>query len=77
MAIVLDDIERLNRLITDISDASRLDAELMRGEVKPVDLDALLADMVQPLRHHRRRQKAGVEVEFAARRQPALRRARP
>ena len=38
MAIVIDDINRLNRLISDISDASRLDAELMRGEVKPVDL---------------------------------------
>jgi signal transduction histidine kinase len=42
MAIVMDDINRLNRLISDISDASRLDAELMRGEVKPVDLEALL-----------------------------------
>ena len=30
MGIVLDDINRLNRLISDISDASRLDAELMR-----------------------------------------------
>ena len=28
MAIMLDDVERLDRLITDISDASRLDAEL-------------------------------------------------
>ena len=63
MAIVMDDINRLNRLISDISDASRLDAELMRGEVKPVDLHALLSDMV---RHYAVTavQKAGVEVEF-------------
>ena len=63
MAIVLDDINRLNRLITDISDASRLDAELMRGEVKQVDLNALLSDMVS---HYAATaaQKAGVEVEF-------------
>ncbi|HSS86277.1 MAG TPA: hypothetical protein VLL30_21185, partial [Reyranella sp.] len=47
MAIVVDDVSRLNRLISDISDASRLDAELMRGEVKPVDLNALLSDMVR------------------------------
>ncbi len=47
MIIVMDDINRLNRLISDISDASRLDAELMRGEVKPVDLEALLVDMVR------------------------------
>src|SRR5471032_672876 len=63
MAIVIDDINRLNRLISDISDASRLDAELMRGEVKPVDLKSLLDDMV----HHyamSAASKAGVEVEL-------------
>lgn len=63
MGIVMDDINRLNRLISDISDASRLDAELMRGEVKQVDLDKLLRDMV----HHyavTASQKSGVEVEF-------------
>lgn len=63
MTIVMDDINRLNRLISDISDASRLDAELMRGEVKPVDLEALLRDMVN---HYAvtASQKGGVEVEF-------------
>ena len=63
MGIVLDDINRLNRLITDISEASRLDAELMRGEVKQVDLNALLGDMVN---HYAATavQKGGVEVEY-------------
>jgi two-component system sensor histidine kinase ChvG len=63
MAIVVQDIERLNRLISDISDASRLDAELMRGEYKTVDLKTLLSDMVQ---HYAAiaAQKAGVEVEL-------------
>jgi len=63
MAIVLDDINRLNRLISDISDASRLDAELMRGEVRPVDLQALLSDMV---RHYASTmaQKSNVAVEL-------------
>jgi len=42
MAIILDDVERLDRLITDISDASRLDAELGRLEVGPVDIAAML-----------------------------------
>ena len=32
MAIVLDDVQRLDRLISDISDASRIDAELSRAE---------------------------------------------
>src|SRR5262245_39067103 len=61
MGIVMDDINRLNRLISDISDASRLDAELMRGEVKTLDLNALLRDMVQ---HYAMTQKSTVEVEF-------------
>jgi two-component system, OmpR family, sensor histidine kinase ChvG len=46
MAIILDDVERLDRLITDISDASRLDAELSRLELAPVDLAAMLRALV-------------------------------
>jgi two-component system sensor histidine kinase ChvG len=42
MAIILDDVERLDRLITDISDASRLDAELSRFEMSPTDIGAML-----------------------------------
>ena len=42
MAIILDDVERLDRLITDISDASRLDAELSRLEFEPADIAAML-----------------------------------
>jgi len=63
MTIVIDDINRLNRLISDISDASRLDAELMRGEVNPVDLQPLLSDLV---RHYAKSAatKANVEVEL-------------
>jgi two-component system, OmpR family, sensor histidine kinase ChvG len=53
MAIILDDVERLDRLITDISDASRLDAELSRLEVAPIDIAAMLealADLHQSTR---------------------------
>jgi two-component system, OmpR family, sensor histidine kinase ChvG len=46
MAIILDDVERLDRLITDISDASRLDAELSRIELEPVDIAAMLRALV-------------------------------
>lgn len=42
LAIVQDDVERLNRLITDISDASRIDAELSRAETEPVAMAAML-----------------------------------
>ncbi|MFC0633658.1 ATP-binding protein [Brevundimonas balnearis] len=39
------DVRRLDRLITDISNASRLDAELSRDRPRPVDLGRLLADI--------------------------------
>lgn len=42
LAIIVEDVGRLDRLITDISEASRLDAELTRERMKPVDLAALL-----------------------------------
>jgi len=47
MAIILDDVERLDRLITDISDASRLDAELGRLELAPIDIAAMLEALVE------------------------------
>ena len=43
MAVIQHDVRRLDRLITDISDASRLDAEMQRQESAPVDLAKLLA----------------------------------
>ena len=42
LALVREDVERLDRLISDISDASRLDAELSRGEVDRVAIDRML-----------------------------------
>jgi two-component system sensor histidine kinase ChvG len=42
LAIVQDDVERLNRLITDISDASRIDAEMSRAETEPVAIKAMV-----------------------------------
>ncbi|HEY1615305.1 MAG TPA: stimulus-sensing domain-containing protein [Rhizomicrobium sp.] len=47
MAIVVNDIQRIDRLITDISDASRLDAELSREKAAPVDLGRLLQTVVE------------------------------
>ncbi|MCZ6720008.1 MAG: stimulus-sensing domain-containing protein [Proteobacteria bacterium] len=46
MGIIMDDVERLDRLITDISDASRLDAELSRAVTAPVDLNRMLSTLV-------------------------------
>ncbi|MEP0945149.1 MAG: sensor histidine kinase [Rhizobiaceae bacterium] len=42
LEIINHDVRRLDRLISDISDASRLDAELARDDAELVDLEALL-----------------------------------
>ena len=44
--IVVHDVQRMDRLISDISDASRLDAELARGETNALDLSQLLSSIV-------------------------------
>jgi two-component system sensor histidine kinase ChvG len=46
LAVIQHDVKRLDRLISDISDASRLDAEMQRHEAHPVDLGKLLATVV-------------------------------
>lgn len=47
MTIIADDVQRLDRLISDISNASRLDAELSRAEPEKVDVGAMLATLVE------------------------------
>jgi two-component system sensor histidine kinase ChvG len=42
LAVIEHDVRRLDRLITDIADASRLDAELQRQDAAPVDVVRLL-----------------------------------
>ncbi|WP_210496152.1 sensor histidine kinase [Microvirga antarctica] len=46
MSIIQHDVRRLDRLISDISDASRLDAELARADAEPVDMQRLLVAVV-------------------------------
>ena len=43
MDIIVEDVERLDRLLSDISNASRLDAELSRAELELVDVSKMLA----------------------------------
>jgi two-component system sensor histidine kinase ChvG len=50
LEIVRGDVKRIDRLITDISGASRLDAELSRESPEPVDLSRLLATIVEAYR---------------------------
>jgi two-component system sensor histidine kinase ChvG len=45
LPILKNDVGRLDRLITDISNASRLDAELSRESPRPVDLGRLIGEI--------------------------------
>lgn len=44
------ELKRLNRLITDVSNASRLDAELARKEMRPINVATLLQNVVSIFR---------------------------
>ena len=46
LSILKNDVQRLDRLVTDISNASRLDAELSRNQPKLVELNRLIGDIV-------------------------------
>ncbi|WP_052642363.1 sensor histidine kinase [Pseudorhizobium banfieldiae] len=62
--IIFHDVRRLDRLISDISDASRLDAELARTDSTPVDLRVLLGNLVDISRQIRNGRKP-VEIDLA------------
>ncbi|MFA6140945.1 MAG: stimulus-sensing domain-containing protein [Hyphomicrobium sp.] len=47
---IQSELKRLNRLITDVSNASRLDAELARKEMRSVDVTAMLRNVVSIFR---------------------------
>ncbi|ESR25992.1 sensor histidine kinase [Lutibaculum baratangense] len=46
LAIIQHDLQRIDRLISDISDASRLDAELARSDAEPVEMRTILEAVV-------------------------------
>lgn len=56
--IIFHDVRRLDRLISDISDASRLDAELARADASPLDLDVLMKGLVDISRQISSKRKA-------------------
>jgi two-component system sensor histidine kinase ChvG len=64
LAVIEHDVRRLDRLISDISDASRLDAELQRNDVAPVDLRRLLTTLTSVANETKLGHDVGVEVRF-------------
>ncbi|WP_435521625.1 stimulus-sensing domain-containing protein [Aquamicrobium terrae] len=67
MEVIQHDVRRLDRLITDISDASRLDAELAREDASGVDLKKFLTDLVAVSREASRHKKpVDIQLHIAA-----------
>lgn len=66
LAVIQHDVQRLDRLISDISDASRLDAELQRQEAEAVDLKELLTMLVEAANEVPRDGGARVALSFEA-----------
>ena len=60
--VVRNDVARLDRLVVDIAETSRLDAELSRARFEPVDLGKLIESM---LPNWESRSRNGVEIAFA------------
>jgi two-component system sensor histidine kinase ChvG len=69
MDVIQHDVRRLDRLITDISDASRLDAELAREDAGTVDLKKFITDLIAVSRTATRNKKS-VEIEFKVAKPP-------
>jgi two-component system sensor histidine kinase ChvG len=67
LAVIEHDVKRLDRLISDISDASRLDAELQRHDMAPVDLRRLLTTLTTVANETRLGSNIHVEVRFEGR----------
>src|SRR4029078_13100886 len=68
LAVIEHDVKRLDRLISDISDASRLDAELQRQDMAPVDLRRLLSTLTTVANENLLGHYVAVETRFEGRR---------
>ncbi|WP_438279174.1 stimulus-sensing domain-containing protein [Nitrobacter sp.] len=64
LEVIEHDVRRLDRLISDISDASRLDAELQRTDVAPVNVRRLLTTLTSVANETRLGHDVGVDVRF-------------
>ncbi len=64
LAVIQHDVRRLDRLISDIADASRLDAEMQRQVVAPVDLGRLLKTVTAGVNEVKRDDQVKVTLAF-------------
>jgi two-component system sensor histidine kinase ChvG len=71
LAVIQHDVKRLDRLISDIADASRLDGEMQRHEAEPIDLVKLLTTVVS-VANERHDDGVSVQLKFEGGRPPAF-----
>jgi two-component system sensor histidine kinase ChvG len=64
LAVVKHDVGRLDRLISDIADASRLDAEMQRQDAASVDLKKMLTTVVRIANEIRHDLDVSVKLDF-------------
>lgn len=69
MEVIQHDVKRLDRLITDISDASRLDAELVREDAARIDLKKFISELVAASQEAGRHKRQAI-IEFSAEKLP-------
>jgi two-component system, OmpR family, sensor histidine kinase ChvG len=67
LEVIEHDVKRLDRLISDISDASRLDAELQRQDMAPVDVRRLLTTLTSVANETKLGHDVGVQIRFEGR----------
>ncbi len=77
MNILKQDVGRMDRLITDISNASRLDAELSREQPRAIDVARLMGDIVAVYRASSKKKLAPVIFEAPDRPMPVAGREGP
>ncbi len=66
-AIAEDDVQRMDRLISDISEASRVDSELTRARFEPIDIGCMIEQIVtaRDARPSRDQAQRGVTLAYA------------
>lgn len=63
MDVAKADVQRMDRLISDISDASRVDSQLAKAKFEPIDLGDMIEQLLQAREH--RRGDSNVTIAFA------------
>lgn len=65
MSVAKDDVRRMDRLISDISEASRVDSQLSRAKFERIDLGEMIEQVLDARMHHHDAESRNVRIAFA------------